>query len=84
MFTSLLSITVEASGPVDCTRTSFGQRLHLMRRSFSRTVQPEETKEGLTRKQVIVNLMKCAVGAGSFSVPYAFKVGGLVLIVLGA
>ena len=27
----------------------------------------------VTALQVMVNLMKCAVGAGSFSVPYAFK-----------
>jgi hypothetical protein len=28
----------------------------------------------LSQTQVTVNLMKCAVGAGSFSVPYAFMV----------
>jgi amino acid permease len=31
-------------------------------------------QKGVSFVGVMVNLMKCAVGAGSFSVPYAFKV----------
>ena len=44
--------------------------------------QQKDFSHGLTKVQVMVNLMKCAVGAGSFSVPYAFKACIIIIIIV--
>lgn len=38
---------------------------------------------GLSSLQTCINTVKCAIGAGSFSLPYAFMLGGLWLSIVG-
>lgn len=41
------------------------------------TTRSASKRHRLTRLQASINLVKCAIGAGSFSLPFAFKEGGL-------
>ena len=43
----------------------------------------EEVVGGLSKIQASVNLVKCAIGAGSFNLPFAFRQGGLLFSFVG-
>ena len=56
---------------------------------FFAPVVSDGSTEGLQTSHVIINLVKCAVGAGSFSLPFAFVQTGIIfgaisLVVFGA
>ena len=43
----------------------------------------EKDTSSLTRLQASINMVKCAIGGGSFSLPFAFKEGGLAFSFVG-
>jgi len=47
--------------------------------SFAGVAPAVAVEEGMTASATIINLVKCAAGCGMFSLPFAFKQGGLYL-----
>jgi hypothetical protein len=60
-----------------------GWRASLLGSIVDGFIEPYDGGEGMGVTETCVNLVKCAAGCGMFSLPYAYKQGGLYLSIAG-